>query len=433
MRKHIASVVIFASLLVAACNVPAQQAPAALTAASPTPTEAAPTEPTSAPATEAAPAAEMAPAEAGAIPVEALMNATYSGIYEEPVTLTDGGFEEQPFTVQYVDGEELYGDLDGDGIEDAVVFLIERGGGTAAFTYVGAQLKRDGQPVDAGAAMVEDRTQILSAAIEDGQIKLEITTRGPGDGDCCPSYRTSRTYALQDGQLAEVAGEDQEPVRISAADLNGTSWNLLEMDYDTPALADAVVTISFQDDQISGSGGCNRYNSSFSLSEDNPFVITVGPVVSTQMACPEPILDQEAAYLTALEDVVRWGYVFGRLALYYAGHQGFPARLLFAPQAADAEMETTEAVDTASSAVGDAAAIEATFVCPGGTSIDAVFDNAAGTVTVTLPDGAVTLPRVVSASGARYSDGQITFWNKGNEALVEVNGETVYASCSVQE
>ena len=83
-------------------------------------------------------------------------------------------------------------------------------------------------------------------------------------------------------------------------------------------------------------------------------------------------------------------------------------------------------------AATDSDIIEATFVCPDGTSMDTVFDNAADTVTVTLPDGTVTLPRAVSASGARYSDGTITFWNKGDEALVEVNGEIVYQNCVVK-
>lgn len=76
-----------------------------------------------------------------------------------------------------------------------------------------------------------------------------------------------------------------------------------------------------------------------------------------------------------------------------------------------------------------AGALVATFACPDGISIEAVFDNATDTVTVTLPDDTVTLPRVESASGARYSDGTTTFWNHGDEVLVEVDGKTVYESC----
>ena len=36
----------------------------------------------------------------------------------------------------------------------------------------------------------------------------------------------------------------------------------------------------------------------------------------------------------------------------------------------------------------------------------------------------MTLPHVVSASGARYSNGAGTFWNKGREATFELNGRT---------
>ncbi len=106
--------------------------------------------------------------DAGALTVDALRNATYSGIYDDPVTLTDGRYEDEPFvagdaarpTVTYEDGAERFADLDGDGVEDAVVFLVENSGGTGNFVYVAAQLNRDGQPLDAGAVWIEDRIQV---------------------------------------------------------------------------------------------------------------------------------------------------------------------------------------------------------------------------------------------------------------------------------
>jgi membrane-bound inhibitor of C-type lysozyme len=78
--------------------------------------------------------------------------------------------------------------------------------------------------------------------------------------------------------------------------------------------------------------------------------------------------------------------------------------------------------------------IQATFVCPDGTELPTVFDNDADTVTVGLPDGEVTLPRAISASGARYAneDESIVFWNKGDEAMVQVNGDIVYQGCVAQ-
>jgi heat shock protein HslJ len=263
-----------------------------------------------------------------------LKNATYSGIYDEPVTLVDGKYEGEPSrpVVEYL-GEE-FDDLDGDGVEDAAVFLVENSGGSGNFVYVAAQLNQNGQPVDAGAVLIEDRIQIKSVAIEDGQIKLEITAEGPGDAACCKSHKTTTTYGLQDGQLAEIPGEEAALEKISAADLNGTAWTLLELATDQPALADAPITLSFTEQQLSGSGGCNNYNGGFTLGEDNPFVMTVGPVVSTQMACPEPILNQETAYLAALQSATQWGYVIGDLAIYYDKGDGGYSRLLFTPPAA---------------------------------------------------------------------------------------------------
>jgi membrane-bound inhibitor of C-type lysozyme len=52
------------------------------------------------------------------------------------------------------------------------------------------------------------------------------------------------------------------------------------------------------------------------------------------------------------------------------------------------------------------------------------------TLEVTLPDQrTVTLPQAESASGAKYSNGSITLWPKGNTALVEEGGELKWKDC----
>ena len=45
-----------------------------------------------------------------------------------------------------------------------------------------------------------------------------------------------------------------------------------------------------------------------------------------------------------------------------------------------------------------------------------------------LPKKTLRLPHVPSASGAKYNDGQITFWSKGNEALIE-DGQETHHNC----
>jgi putative lipoprotein len=47
-----------------------------------------------------------------------------------------------------------------------------------------------------------------------------------------------------------------------------------------------------------------------------------------------------------------------------------------------------------------------------------------GRVTLDLPTRTMTLPQTPAASGARFGDAQTTFWNKGMEATLEIDGRS---------
>ncbi len=81
----------------------------------------------------------------------------------------------------------------------------------------------------------------------------------------------------------------------------------------------------------------------------------------------------------------------------------------------------TPATEDRRSAPQPAFPIDARFECDG-LIVPVTFyqDRAA----LTLAEGEVTLPQAVSASGARYTDGRVTFWNKGSEATLESSGTT---------
>lgn len=51
-----------------------------------------------------------------------------------------------------------------------------------------------------------------------------------------------------------------------------------------------------------------------------------------------------------------------------------------------------------------------------------------GQVELATPGRNIILPHVISGSGARYSDGHTTLWNKGREAMFEMNG-VQYKNC----
>jgi heat shock protein HslJ len=78
-------------------------------------------------------------------------------------------------------------------------------------------------------------------------------------------------------------------------------------------LSGTTLTATFTEDgKVSGSAGCNQYNGSYTLDGD---AIAVGPLATTMMACPEPVMAQEQAYLAALESAAKVSVESGRPVL----------------------------------------------------------------------------------------------------------------------
>ena len=65
----------------------------------------------------------------------------------------------------------------------------------------------------------------------------------------------------------------------------------------------------------------------------------------------------------------------------------------------------------------------------GTTPLTVTVDNPKDQVSFIMDGNQLTLPHVVSASGARHSDGKYTFWSKGNTAFVERNEQIIIDNC----
>lgn len=84
----------------------------------------------------------------------------------------------------------------------------------------------------------------------------------------------------------------------SGEGLAGTSWQLVEMNGQL-VRQDIDVTLNFEDEQqISGSAGCNSYGGGYSIDGSS---ITFSQVFSTEMACmDETVMNTESTFLDAL-------------------------------------------------------------------------------------------------------------------------------------
>jgi len=93
-----------------------------------------------------------------------LRNGTYfAPFYKHTVKLVNGTYSEGSgatlYTVQMLD-TVAFGDLNGDGIGDAAIILVESGGGSGEFESVISVLDVGGAPSQAGQAQIGDRVEI---------------------------------------------------------------------------------------------------------------------------------------------------------------------------------------------------------------------------------------------------------------------------------
>lgn len=155
--------------------------------------------------------AEAATTAGQPLTLEALKNAAYFSEWpaDGVAQLVDGKYQEEyeeggasklfiVFTDMYA-----FGDLDGDGVEDAAVVLATSGGGSGLFMSLEAVINDGGTPHHVATAFLGDRVELKSISIESGVITVDMVTHGPDDPFCCPTLEVTQEYELQGDQLVQ--------------------------------------------------------------------------------------------------------------------------------------------------------------------------------------------------------------------------------------
>ncbi len=97
----------------------------------------------------------------------------------------------------------------------------------------------------------------------------------------------------------------------SSPSLEG-EWTLSTLN-NQPLVAGSMITAKFENGEVSGNSGCNSYGGSFSASGEK---LAISGVMMTEMAClDQPVMDQESAYLKAIEEATSFSIVDGRLEI----------------------------------------------------------------------------------------------------------------------
>ncbi len=229
-------------------------------------------------------------------------------------------------------------------------------------------------------------------------------------------------FAGADGNLntllfSRASANDATPIPPTSGDqlppLAGVEWNLIafvEDGTETPALPDAPANITFDGaGRYSGTGGCNRLAGGYSLSGD---AITFDMGLSTMMACPEPIMDQEQRFSQSLNDATRFVADASTLTIFFTTASGGAGELRFA----------ADSTSTTPAPSGDQSLTDATWrlvsLNQGGVAVPVLADT---TPEITFEaDG-----RVVGSGGCNRFVGSYTL--DGNKLTFEALSSTEIA------
>lgn len=118
------------------------------------------------------------------------------------------------------------------------------------------------------------KAPVVSSAVSDTDMPLESTT-----------WKLTEL----DGRAVEVRSEQREPHFVLEPESHESGESGEETEERTGRLV--------------GSGGCNRISGGYVRDAES---IHIGPLISTRMACPEPIMSTESGFLLALETADRY-------------------------------------------------------------------------------------------------------------------------------
>lgn len=148
----------------------------------------------------------------GSLTLENLQNAQYHSPDWGDDPLINGAYYRMPTTPgesaqiysTQLDERFASGDLNADGVEDAVAFLRTQNGGTGHFVEMAAVLNQAGAPYNISTVDLGDRVIVESVQITDGVIILAMRVQGPNDGMCCPSQLETWQFRLENDQIIRL-------------------------------------------------------------------------------------------------------------------------------------------------------------------------------------------------------------------------------------
>jgi hypothetical protein len=142
--------------------------------------------------------------------IEPLRNITYKCSDRQffggfAMTFKEGSFhktlrDDENIIVDLADG--AYGDLNGDGKDDAVVFLETIYGGSGTLVTLAVVMNQDGKFKNTDCIVLGDRELVRSVKFKPNKVTLDMLLHLSGEPSCCPESPLTFTFNIsQEGRI----------------------------------------------------------------------------------------------------------------------------------------------------------------------------------------------------------------------------------------
>ncbi len=100
--------------------------------------------------------------------------------------------------------QSAFGDLNGDGLEEAAVILQTHNGGSGDSKELAVVLNQGGRADSLSTLNLGSMSAVEALQIQAGIISLTTRVLGPQDPLCCPSQQVIRQFRLENNQLVQL-------------------------------------------------------------------------------------------------------------------------------------------------------------------------------------------------------------------------------------
>ena len=115
------------------------------------------------------------------------------------------------------------------------------------------------------------------------------------------AFNVAGTMVSQDARLNVVQPQPTNTPAPETPPLVG-AWNLVQLN-GQPLVPGTIISANFNNGQVSGNGGCNTFNATYTTNGNN---VTISYPAGTQIACPPEVMEQETAFYQALSSAATY-------------------------------------------------------------------------------------------------------------------------------